>query len=255
MFSANLNALFAWGVRKLLAKVRSAKVFYWTCPVSWDFLAQLGRAWCCHGLTLVKPRSPSACQTTHLAQTPDIRGIEKGEEHTQGCLQSPPTPRSPWQRSQHSSSEMPCSHSTGCLNIIFHEMGKSSSHTSKGKKQKTNHQQCDLNYLCIHTFTALPSGTQRKSAKVVTGSLPLVVGFFFLSCCIFQIFRSEQVVRLLQKKMREALGGSAVEHLPLAQGLIPNSLDRVLHRSPCMEPASLSSACVSASLSVHVSHE
>ena len=44
------------------------------------------------------------------------------------------------------------------------------------------------------------------------------------------------------------LGGSAVEHLPSAQGMIPGSRDRVPHRAPCMEPAS-PSACVSASLS------
>ena len=43
------------------------------------------------------------------------------------------------------------------------------------------------------------------------------------------------------------LGGSVVEHLPLAQGVIPGSWDRVPHRAPCVEPAS-PSACVSASL-------
>ena len=46
------------------------------------------------------------------------------------------------------------------------------------------------------------------------------------------------------------LGGSVVERLPLAQGVIPGSWDRVPHWAPCREPASLS-ACVSAS----VSHE
>ena len=45
------------------------------------------------------------------------------------------------------------------------------------------------------------------------------------------------------------LGGSVVEHLPLAQGMILESQDRVPHRASCMEPAS-PSACVSASLSV-----
>ena len=34
------------------------------------------------------------------------------------------------------------------------------------------------------------------------------------------------------------LSGSVVEHLPLAQGLILESQDRVPHRAPCMEPAS-----------------
>ena len=45
------------------------------------------------------------------------------------------------------------------------------------------------------------------------------------------------------------LGGSAVEHLPLAQGMILDSWDRVPHRAPCMEPVS-PFACVSVSLSV-----
>ena len=57
-----------------------------------------------------------------------------------------------------------------------------------------------------------------------------------------------------QKKcsMRGRLGGSAVEHLPSAQGVILGSRDRVPHRAPCMGPAS-PSACVSASLSVCLS--
>ena len=46
-----------------------------------------------------------------------------------------------------------------------------------------------------------------------------------------------------------SLGGSAVWRLPLAQGMILESRDRVLHWAPCMEPAS-PSACVSASLSL-----
>ena len=48
------------------------------------------------------------------------------------------------------------------------------------------------------------------------------------------------------------LGGSVVEHPPLAQGMIPESWDRVLQQLPCREPAS-PSAYVSASLCV--SHE
>ena len=35
------------------------------------------------------------------------------------------------------------------------------------------------------------------------------------------------------------LGGSVVEHLPLAQGMILESQDQVPHWAPCMEPASL----------------
>ena len=48
------------------------------------------------------------------------------------------------------------------------------------------------------------------------------------------------------------LGGSAVEDLPLAQGVIPEPGDQVPHRAPCEEPTS-PSAYVSAFLSV--SHE
>ena len=45
-----------------------------------------------------------------------------------------------------------------------------------------------------------------------------------------------------------------VERLPLAQGVILETRDRVPRPAPCMEPAS-PSACVSASLSLSVSHE
>ena len=51
-----------------------------------------------------------------------------------------------------------------------------------------------------------------------------------------------------------SLGGAAVWRLPLAQGTILESWDRVPSRAPCMEPAS-PSACVSASLSLCVYHE
>ena len=45
------------------------------------------------------------------------------------------------------------------------------------------------------------------------------------------------------------LGGSVVEHLPLAQVVIPGSWDRVPHQAPHREPA-YPSAYISASLSV-----
>ena len=48
------------------------------------------------------------------------------------------------------------------------------------------------------------------------------------------------------------LGGSAVERLPSAQGVIPESWDRIPHQAPCEEPVS-PSACVSASLSLSLS--
>ena len=49
------------------------------------------------------------------------------------------------------------------------------------------------------------------------------------------------------------LGGSVVECLPLAQGLIPEFWDQVPLQAFCMEPASPPSSYVSASLCV--SHE
>lgn len=45
------------------------------------------------------------------------------------------------------------------------------------------------------------------------------------------------------------LGGSVVEHLPLAQVMILGSWDQITHGAPCRDLAS-PSACVSASLSV-----
>ena len=46
------------------------------------------------------------------------------------------------------------------------------------------------------------------------------------------------------------LSGSVVEHLPLAQVVIPGSWDQVLHQAPCRQPASPSASNVSASLCV-----
>ena len=46
-----------------------------------------------------------------------------------------------------------------------------------------------------------------------------------------------------------SLGGAAVWRLPLAQGAILETRDRIPHQAPGMEPAS-PSACVSASLSL-----
>ena len=50
-------------------------------------------------------------------------------------------------------------------------------------------------------------------------------------------------------KLLGHLGGSVVDHLPLAQVMIPGSWDWVPHQAPCREPAS-PSACVSAPFSV-----
>ena len=54
------------------------------------------------------------------------------------------------------------------------------------------------------------------------------------------------------KVFQGCLGGLAVERLPLAQGMIPESWDRVPHRAPCMEPV-LPLPYVSASFSLGLS--
>ena len=53
---------------------------------------------------------------------------------------------------------------------------------------------------------------------------------------------------------RERLGGSVVECLPLAQGVVLGFCDQVLRWASRGEPAS-PSACVSASLSVFLMHK
>ena len=62
-------------------------------------------------------------------------------------------------------------------------------------------------------------------------------------------YSNSQCVTLKRCSLEGRLDGSVVEHLPLAQGVIPESRDRVPRRAPHMEPAS-PSACVSASLCV-----
>ena len=52
-----------------------------------------------------------------------------------------------------------------------------------------------------------------------------------------------------KKESSGSLGGAAVWCLPLAQGAILETRDRIPRQAPCMEPAS-PSACVSASLSL-----
>ena len=54
-------------------------------------------------------------------------------------------------------------------------------------------------------------------------------------------------IKKSDRKHRNPLGGSAVERLPLDQGVTPGSQNRVLHQAPRREPAS-PSANVSVSL-------
>ena len=61
------------------------------------------------------------------------------------------------------------------------------------------------------------------------------------SCEMWPPLRSKNILPV------GCLGGSAVEHVPWAQGMIPGSQDGVPHRAPRREPAP-PSAYVSASL-------
>ena len=74
------------------------------------------------------------------------------------------------------------------------------------------------------------------------------------SLCLGLCLSLSQINKSLKKLIWVSLGGSVVELLPSAQGMILESRDRVPRRAPCMEPAS-PSACVSAALSLCVSHE
>ena len=61
--------------------------------------------------------------------------------------------------------------------------------------------------------------------------------------------QSQSKIKNVLLHLSEHLDGSVVEHLPLAQVVIPGSWDEVPHQAPHREPAS-PSACVSASLSL-----
>ena len=74
---------------------------------------------------------------------------------------------------------------------------------------------------------------------------------------IFKIIQTLKMILCMEKSFEQlhfsnhcnegCLGGSGVEHLPLAQSMNLESQDQVPHRASCMEPAS-PSTCVSASL-------
>ena len=69
-----------------------------------------------------------------------------------------------------------------------------------------------------------------------------------------KIGRYQMLKKKAQKYGKQGhLGGSAVKHLPSAQGMILECRDQVLHLGSCMEPASPSP--VSLPLSPSVSHE
>ena len=56
-----------------------------------------------------------------------------------------------------------------------------------------------------------------------------------------------------KSNLEEHLGGSVVEYLPSAQGMIPGSWDGVPHRAPHREPASPLPMSLPLSLSLYLS--
>ena len=65
----------------------------------------------------------------------------------------------------------------------------------------------------------------------IVGSLNNKSASFLLSAMLVQLLKTKT-------KHMGHLGGSVVERLPLAQGMIPGSWDQVPHRAPCTESAS-----------------
>ena len=70
-------------------------------------------------------------------------------------------------------------------------------------------------------------------------------------CFLSLALLSRRKGKTIRSTKKGWLGGSVVEHLPSAQGLILESQDQVPHRAPCIALAS-PSAYVSASLCVSV---
>ena len=90
--------------------------------------------------------------------------------------------------------------------------------------------------LAVHVYTVLAERRKPPLSEVA---------HFFLS----------YEIRSLH--LKGSLGGLAVWHLPSAWGMVLESRDRVLHRAPCMEPASplCLCLCVCVCVCVCVSHE
>ena len=75
-------------------------------------------------------------------------------------------------------------------------------------------------------------------------------GFFFVNCINNYLNQGDPWFKKANQKTHTGhLGGSVVEHLHLAQVVIPGSYDQIPHWAPCGEPIS-PSASVSASLCV-----
>ena len=86
----------------------------------------------------------------------------------------------------------------------------------------------------------------------------LTLTYKSLKCNYFWIIYTQKVewkyARYIRDQYQGRLGGSVIEHLPLAQGMILWSWDQVPYWAPCMKPAS-PSACVYTFLFLSVSRE
>ena len=77
----------------------------------------------------------------------------------------------------------------------------------------------------------------ERGALTTWGDTDPQGGHFVTQQLHFQIMSPEELMTQAPDAgtrmfMKGRLGGSAVEHLPLAQGVTPGSQDRVLHRAP-----------------------
>ena len=110
----------------------------------------------------------------------------------------------------------------------------------------------DLNHNPLARYSLPCFSCKAPRGLTLAFSLPFMEDFFIESH-IQLPFSSLFFFFYLKILFMGRLGDSVVEHVPLAQGMIPGSWDRVPHRAFFKEPVS-PSACVSASLYVSI-HE
>ena len=117
---------------------------------------------------------------------------------------------------------------------------------SNTKETKSQGPRGGLGGQLSQEFRAKQRGTERGRET------PLTALALQPEPCIQDPAHGETQEMLVGRMAGRRLGGSMIEYLPLAQVMIPGSLDQVSHWGPHRELAS-PSACVSASLCV--SHE
>ena len=118
------------------------------------------------------------------------------------------------------------------------ESGKKVEYKRKRREQKTQNIKVYINRTISIIVLEVNGTWLAQSVKCLTLDLRVV--------SLSPVLGSKNINK------QGCLGGSAVWCLPLAEGVILETRDRVPHQAPCMEPAS-PSACVSASLSLSLS--